>query len=102
MSGGRHIPLTPRSGMYPVETEEATTKADECEGLIQETLNRIHVSTDQVDVYLRKFVPSNAPCTLDDDFANRDIFAGWPPPSGKETERYDTLVRAVRSHAPPV
>ena len=86
--------------MYPVGIEETTAKADERERWTQEILSRIHVSTDQVDVYLRKFVPSDTPCTLDDDFANRDIFAGWPPPRGKETECYDTLVRDFRPHAP--
>ena len=88
--------------MYPVDIEENTTKADERGGWIQEILSRIHVSTDQVDVYLRRFVPSDTPCTLDDDFANRDIFAGWPPTLEKETECYDTLVRALVSCAPLV
>lgn len=86
--------------MYPVDIEETTTKANEREGRIQKILSRIHVSTDQVDVYLRKFVPSDDPCPLDDDFASRDIFAGWPPPLGKETECYETLVRAFGPHAP--
>ena len=88
--------------MYPVDIEETIAKADERERWTQEILSRIHVSTDQVDVYLRKFVPSDVPCTLDDDFANRDFFAGWPPTIEKETECYDTLVRAFGSLAPLV
>ncbi|KAM5544064.1 hypothetical protein V8D89_002250 [Ganoderma adspersum] len=92
MSGIHATPLTIKSKQHPVVVEE-TNKGGQREGWAQEIVDRIHVSKDRTDVYLRKFVPSTARCPLTDDFTDRDLFSEWTPTPGKEKDSYDTLVR---------
>ncbi|PIL28119.1 hypothetical protein GSI_09770 [Ganoderma sinense ZZ0214-1] len=95
MSGVNATPLTVKSKQHPVVVEE-TNKGGQHEGWAQEIVDRIHVSKDRTDVYLRKFVPSTARCPLTDDFTGRDLFSDWTPTAGKEKESYDTLVCGSR------
>ena len=91
MSGIHATPLTVKSKQHPVVVEE-TNKGGQREGWAQEIVDRIHVSKDRTDVYLRKFVPSTTRCPLTDDFTDRDLFSEWTPTPGKEKDSYDTLV----------
>ena len=61
------------------------------EGWKRELQHKILISSDSIQDYLRKYVPSNAPDLPTHNISK--LFNRWKPKAGREVESYPGLVR---------
>ncbi|KAI1792101.1 hypothetical protein LXA43DRAFT_1060897 [Ganoderma leucocontextum] len=104
MSGVHSTPRDQRSTNHPI-TAQDTLQEGALEGWRKELRRRLISSEDSGAEFLRKYVPSRAPCPPPGDVKRAFAkFAKWEPQKGREVDSYPYLLEgldAVVSSFPP-